>query len=202
VLQFLDWLGSLPPGLLYLVVGAAAFLENVFPPLPADSAIALGAFVAARGGDRIVGVWMATMVGNISGAMLMYYLGHRFGLPWLEKRFPSFMRGDGAAKFESQYQRYGIPGVVLSRFLPGVRAIVPPIAGAMHIGAVRSALAMTVASAVWYGLVSVLAFRAGANADALLVTIAASQKTVGFVALGLVAFVVIAWWVRRQRATR
>lgn len=198
MLQLLDWLGTLPTLLLYLVVGAAAFVENVFPPLPADTAIALGAFVVARGEGSAFGVWAATMIGNIGGAMMMYYFGHRYGMPWLEKKIPS-LTGSSGKKFEAQYKRYGIPGLVVSRFLPGVRAVVPPIAGAMHIGAVRAALAMSIASGVWYAIVCVLAFRAGANADVLLARLAESQKMFGIGAAVLLVAGIGIWYIRRKK---
>ncbi|MDQ6613053.1 MAG: hypothetical protein M3Y64_11505, partial [Gemmatimonadota bacterium] len=97
MLELLEWLGSLPVALLYVVISVAAFAENVFPPLPADTAIALGAFAAARGPGSAIGVWTATMLGNVGGAMLMYFLGVRYGLPWLAKRFPSLHMASGAA---------------------------------------------------------------------------------------------------------
>lgn len=199
MLQLLDWLGGLPAALLYLAIGVAAFAENVFPPLPADTAIALGGFAAARGDGSAWGVWVATMIGNIGGAMLMYYLGRRFGMPWLERRFPSFLNAAGEARFETQYKRYGIPGLIVSRFLPGVRAVVPPVAGAMRIGAVRALLAMTIASGAWYGIVCVLAFRAGSNAEVLLEKISGSQKTLGLAAIALVLVGLGTWWLRRRR---
>jgi membrane protein DedA with SNARE-associated domain len=120
-------------------------------------------------------------------------------MPWLTRKFPSLSKGNGATKFEKQYKRYGIPGLIVSRFLPGVRAIVPPIAGAMHIGAVRAALAMTLASGVWYAIVSMLAFHAGANAEQLLATIGRSQKTVGTVAAIIVVLALMFWWWRHRR---
>lgn len=197
--QLLDWLGGLPAALLYLVIGIAAFAENVFPPLPADTVIALGGFAAARGDGSAWGVWVATMMGNIGGAMMMYYLGRRFGMPWLERKFPSFLKASGEARFEAQYKRYGIPGLIVSRFLPGVRAVVPPVAGAMHIGAVRALLAMGIASGAWYAIVCVLAFRAGSNAELLLDRVAGSQKTLGLAALVLVLVALGTWWWLRRR---
>lgn len=197
MLQFLEWLGSLPVILLYIVIGAAAFVENVFPPAPADVAIALGAFVVARGDGNVFVVWAATMTGNVGGAMLMYYFGRRYGMSWLEKKFPA-LNGNGRQTFEAQYKRYGIPGLLLSRFLPGVRAVVPPIAGAMRIGAVRALLAMSLASGVWYAIVCVLAFRAGANADVLLANVAQSQKMLAIGAAVLVVIGVGIWYVRRR----
>lgn len=198
MLQILDWLTGLPVLVLYLVLGVAAFVENVFPPVPADVTIALGAFVVARGGGSVFAVWAATMIGNIGGAMMMYYLGHRYGMPWLEKKIPA-LKGAGGNRFEAHYKRFGIPGLILSRFLPGVRGVVPPIAGAMQIGALRSAIAMSVASGAWYAIVCVLAFRAGSNAEGLLAKIGESQKYLGLGAAVIVLIGVGIWYIRRKR---
>jgi membrane protein DedA with SNARE-associated domain len=198
--DILAWLSSLPEPLLYGALILAAFAENIFPPLPADTVIALGAFVAARGNGSAVGVWTATMIGNIGGAMMMYGLGHRFGLPWLMQRFPSLFPEGATQRITERFKTQGVLAVVISRFLPGVRAVVPPLAGAMGIGAVRALLAMSLASGAWYGLVCVLAFRAGANADALLARIAGQQRTVGLIAAAIVVVVGgVVWW-RRSRA--
>lgn len=198
VTDILNWLTGLPEPLLYGVILLAAFAENLFPPLPADTVIALGAFVAARGNGTAFGAWSATMVGNIGGAMLMYGLGHRFGMPWLMRRFPRMFTPESTADLTARFQRGGVVAMVVSRFLPGVRAIVPPVAGAIGFGAVRAAIAMTLASGVWYALVCWLAFRAGANADALLARVASQQKLVGIVAACIAAVVVLVVLARRR----
>ena len=51
----------------------------------------------------------------------------------------------------------------LSRFIPGVRALVPPFAGAFRLPLIRSMVVMGVASGIWYGIISYLAFRVGAD---------------------------------------
>jgi membrane protein DedA with SNARE-associated domain len=199
--ELLAWLASLPAPLLYAAIALAAFAENVFPPLPADTVIALGAFVAARGSGTELGVWGATMLGNIGGAMSMYAVGHRYGLPWLQRRFPAVFPPGAAERFSERFASQGVLAVVVSRFLPGVRAVVPPVAGALRIGAWRALLAMSLASGVWYGVVCVLAFRAGSNADALLARVAEQQRMLGLVATAVVvAAIGILLW--RRRATR
>lgn len=196
--DLLNWLGTLPEPLLYGAILLAAFAENIFPPLPADTVVALGAFVAARGNGSALGAWTATMVGNIGGAMLMFTLGKRHGMPWLAKRMPSVFAGNASDKFIERFNRHGILAVVVSRFLPAVRAVVPPVAGALGVGAVRAALAMGLASGAWYGLVCVLAFRAGADADALLTRIASQQRTVGLIAVAIVVVGVVAFLIRKR----
>ena len=196
--DLLTWLGTLPEPLLYGAILLAAFAENIFPPLPADTVVALGAFVAARGNGSVLGAWSATMVGNIGGAMLMFALGKRHGMPWLAKRMPSVFAGNASEKFVERFNRQGIVAVVVSRFLPAVRAVVPPVAGALGVGAVRAALAMGLASGVWYGLVCWLAFRAGADAEILLARIDQQQRTVGLVA-GAIVVVGGIWFFARRR---
>lgn len=197
--NLLDWLSGLPDPLLYGTLVLAAFAENVFPPLPADTVIALGAFVAARGNGTAVGVWAATMLGNIGGAMLMYAVGRRYGLPFLQRRMPALFPPGASDRFSERFATQGMLAVVVSRFLPAVRAVVPPVAGAMGIGAVRALVAMTLASGAWYGAVCLLAFRAGANAEALLARIAAEQRTVGLVALGIAIIGGVLLYRRRRR---
>lgn len=199
--DLLAWLTGLPDPLLYGTLVLAAFAENVFPPLPADTVIALGAFVAARGNGTALGVWAATMLGNIGGAMMMYGVGHRYGLPFLQRRAPKLFPAGAAERFAERFATQGLLAVVVSRFLPAVRAVVPPVAGALGIGALRALAAMTIASGAWYGLVCYLAFRAGANSEALLTRIADQQRTIGFIALGI-AVVAVGYVIWRRRGAR
>lgn len=195
----LDWLGALPAAWLYLVIAVAAFAENVFPPLPADTAIALGAFVAARGEGSAVGAWAATMVGNLGGALLMFVLGRRLGAGWLQRKLPILGGPEGAARVEIAYRKHGLWALVVSRFIPAVRAVVPPLAGALRLGLVRAMIAMSLASAVWYALVTWLAFSLGANAEALLAAVGSSQRVAAGVAMAIVVVAFVVWRRRRRR---
>lgn len=199
--ELLAWLTALPTALLYLAIAAAAFAENIFPPLPADSAVALGAFVAARGPGSALGVWTATMVGNLGGALLMFLLGRRLGADWLRRTLPRLGGPDAADRVRRGYVRYGIWALAASRFLPAVRAVVPPIAGALKVGAWPAMAAMSVASGVWYGVVTWLAFNLGSNADVLLERVRSSQQALALSVLAVVLLVtgVVVWRVRRRR---
>jgi len=193
------WLAGVPSAVLYAVLAGAAFLENLLPPLPADTVIAMGAFLAARGHGTAWGAWLATMVGNLGGALLMYQLGARFGMPWLAARFPALGSPAQLAQLGERLSTRGVLAVAISRLLPGVRALVPPVAGAIGLPWRATALAMGLASGIWYGLVCWLAFTAGANAEALLARVAAQQRIVGRVAVGLLAVGLAWWWWHRRR---
>jgi membrane protein DedA with SNARE-associated domain len=197
---FLDWLGRLPPAGLYAALALLAAVENVFPPLPADTAVAFGSFAAARGSGSPFLTFLATWCGNVTGAMLMYAAGRRYGAERLTRRLGG---GSGAAaqqRITGLYERYGVWALALSRFLPGVRAIVPPVAGALRVPAWQAALAIGAASAAWYGGVTYLAYQAGANFEQVLGTL----EKFGWIAAGVaaaIAIVVVAVvYLRRRRA--
>ncbi len=195
--DLLDWFARLPPLALYAALAFAAGIENIFPPLPSDTVVAFGSFIAARGQASPVLTYLATLGGNLLGAMLMYWVGARFGAERVLKRLDG--AGQGRERLASMYARYGLWAIALSRFLPGVRAIVPPVAGALRVGAVRALLAMGVASALWYGGITYLAFTAGANFEALQAAIARGQRWVGGGAAIVATAGVAIWWLRRRR---
>jgi membrane protein DedA with SNARE-associated domain len=197
VQPFLDWLSGLPPAALYLALAVTAGLENIFPPLPADTVVAFGSFLAARGHGTAAGSFLSTWVGNIAGAMLMYYAGQRFGAERLTRRLGG---STGAQRrLHGLYGRHGVWALAFSRFLPGIRALVPPFAGALRIGPLKAAAAMGLASAVWYGAITWLAFQVGASWDELAARVASWGKVVGLVAAGLAALAVAVWYLRRRR---
>jgi membrane protein DedA with SNARE-associated domain len=196
--RLLDWFAALPPALLYVALAVTAAAENVFPPLPADTVVAFGSFIAARGQASPIATFVAIMVGNIAGAMAMYWVGWKYGSERIMRRLGG--AGAGEARLQAMYARWGLGAIALSRFLPGVRAIVPPFAGALKVGAVRAGLAMTVASGVWYGLITYFAYKAGANFDALRARMAEGQRWLGIGAAVIVAVGLLVWWLKRRRA--
>jgi membrane protein DedA with SNARE-associated domain len=195
--DLLDWFAGLPPLALYFALAFAAGIENIFPPLPSDTVVAFGSFIAARGKASPLLTYLSTLSGNLAGAMFMYWLGSRYGAERVLKRFGG--AGAGHARLEAMYGRYGVWAIAVSRFLPGLRAIVPPVAGALRVGAVRALLAMGVASALWYGGITYLAFTAGANFETLQARIAAGQKWVGIGATAIVLLGLGVWLMRRRR---
>lgn len=192
----LAWLSGLPSVALYVALALVAAVENIFPPFPADTVVAFGSFLAARGNATLIGVFLATWIGNVGGAMLMYVVGRRYGARLVERR----LGGAGAVrKFEIFHARYGTPSLFLSRFLPGLRAIVPPVAGALRIPAGRTAVLFAAASAIWYGTIAWLGYRIGDDWERLSAAVRSSSRVMGIVATAVVALVLLVWWLRRRR---
>ena len=195
----LDWLSHVPLSVLYLLMAAFAAVENVFPPVPADTVVALGSWLAARGQGSAFWAFFATWVGNVAGAGAMYAVGRRHGTAWMHKRFPALGDERNERRLRELHGKYGAISLVLSRFIPGVRALVPPFAGALRISPMTTMLSLSLASALWYGMVSYVAFRAGADWGTLMTRITRYGRFAAIGAAVVVAAGALGWWLRRRQ---
>jgi membrane protein DedA with SNARE-associated domain/uncharacterized tellurite resistance protein B-like protein len=177
-------------------------VENVVPPVPSDAAVGLGAFLSHRGVTSPVLVFLVTWISNLAGASLVYLAARRHG----HRLFASgtgrrLLAPRSLAVIEREYLRFGIAGIFISRFLPGIRAVVPPFAGLVRLGAVRTLVPMAVASAIWYGGIILLGSLIGANWQRILGILEGVNRTMGIVtALILAAAAAWYWAGRRARA--
>jgi membrane protein DedA with SNARE-associated domain len=195
----IDSLSELPLPVLYLSIAAISAIENIFPPFPADAVVAFGSFLAARGTGSPYAAFLSAWTGNLLGATLMYYLGRRYGSgPFLE-RLERWVGKNAEARFMTLYGRYGLPALFVSRFLPAVRALVPPLAGAMKLPPLPVAAAVAAASGIWFAFLTWIAFRAGSDWDVLYAHIVHSSKIVGVVAVGLVLLIGGVIYARQRR---
>lgn len=197
----LQWLQHLSPATLYAAIWAAAFIENVFPPLPSDVVVAFGSFVAAQGAGTALGVFLATWTGNVVGAMLVYSLGRRYGAERLERRLAGPMAESRDAKMRAMFHRYGMPAVFVSRFVPGVRALVPAFAGALRLPAAWTVAMIAAASGLWYGLITIIAFRVGADWPHLKAVISRYSSTAAIVGSVILVLGLATWFLLRRRQT-
>jgi membrane protein DedA with SNARE-associated domain len=185
---------------LYLLLGVGAALENVIPAAPADTFVALGGLLAALGRLDAVAVFFVTWTFNVGSALLVYRLGYRRGRPFFETGWGRHILNahqlDRMARF---YARWGRPAIFFTRFLPGVRSIVPVFAGVTHQGWLPVALPIATASAIWYGGLVWLGVWAGSNLDRLGELLDGINLGLGIVALVLVLGGFAWWWRTRRR---
>jgi membrane protein DedA with SNARE-associated domain len=195
----IGWLSGLPLGTLYVAIGVISAIENIFPPFPADAAVAFGSFLAARGEASPYTTFLVSWFGTFAGAALMYYVGRRYGSSAFITRLERWAGADAEQRLLKLYGRYGIPALFISRFLPAVRAVVPPFAGAMKLPPLPVALAVATASGIWFAFLTFIAFRAGSNWEVLYATIVRYGKIIGFSASGLVVLVAGLLYLRHKR---
>lgn len=196
--RLLDWLASAPAAAIYLVLGAAATLENIVPPIPADVIVIFGGLLAGRGGADPWIVFLAVWVCNVIGALLVYFAGLRYGPTFFSGRVGRWILHPGQLERLSEfYARYGAGVVFLSRFLPMFRAVVPVFAGVSRMGFWRIAPPLAAASAIWYGGLVYVGAMAGRNWSRVMAAL--GSVGIWFWVVAAIAAGGVAWWWWRTR---
>lgn len=197
-----DWLGDLfawltgvPDPVFLVLLGLAAGVENVVPPIPADVVVVVGSVLAVRAGTHLGLLFLAVWLGNVGGALLVYALGRRYGIGFFRGRLGEFLlRPAQLAAIGRLYQRFGFPIVFLSRFLPMFRAVVPVFAGVTRVGFLRTAIPVATASAIWYGGLVYAGATAGREWETILDSLQSSSRWLWIAAVLVLAPALWWWW--------
>lgn len=195
-----EWLVTLPAAAYYIVLGVVAAIENLVPPFPADLVVAFASFLAAKG-DRgtLLAVAFCTWFGNVAGAMLVYWLTRRYGAERTERRLAGKHAESWDRRIHQLFDRYGTLAIFVGRFVPGVRALVPAVAGAVRAPVLKTTLLIGTASAIWYGAITYIAYRVGSNWEAVRATMGRYGTVAGLVAAVLLVAGIVTWLVRRRK---
>ncbi|HSJ13542.1 MAG TPA: DedA family protein [Longimicrobiales bacterium] len=190
---------QLPPVLIYLVIGLGAAVENLVPPVPADTFVLLGAFLAAAGRANAWIVFFATWICNVAGALGVYAVAWRFGEGFFQTRVGHFLLNPRQLEhIGSFYDRWGVAAIFVSRFLPAFRAMVPVFAGVTRASPWKVAPPLAIASGVWYGTLVYLGAFAGRNFGAI-VRFFERASTILMIVAGLLLLGFTVWWARTRR---
>jgi membrane protein DedA with SNARE-associated domain len=195
----LDALASLPVVPTYLLLMALSAVENIFPPVPADTAVALGAFLARRGEISVVPLAVLCWLANMVTAAGMYVFARTHGPEFFRVGWGRRIMTPGVmAALEEAYGRWGTAGIFFSRFLPGVRAAVTPFAGVCGLGPVRALLPAALASAIWYALLALAGYELAENWESVKALVSTTNRALAVVAI-LLTLMVALWVWRRSR---
>jgi membrane-associated protein len=153
----------------YDVIGPLLFIGAVWGLVFAGTGLLIGAFIPFVTGDSLIfaaGIVAANFPETINiwvlatgififawlGDQVGYTLGRHFGRPYLDKRRGEVLQR-AIANSEKFYQAWGFWAVVVARFVPFARALVPVIAGIGKMNYYKFFLANLVGAGLWgFGL--------------------------------------------------
>ena len=201
--ELLQKLLELPPLPVYATIAGLAGIENIFPPVPADTAVALGAFLSRSERISALLVFLVTWLSNAITATGVYLVARHPGRRILEGRVGRRLLAPATlGRIEALYQKHGLWGIFVSRFIPGLRAVVPPFAGIAGLSAPKALLPVYVASGIWYGLLTFLAATLVREADVILQFVTHLNVWAAGVGVAVMVAVIVIVILRRRRNER
>lgn len=121
-----------------LLVFAAYFVENIFPPLPGDTMLVFSAYVFGlyHYNDDIIWLYLASVLGAVTGFMMMVLIGRHFGRQFIIERNYKYASRVFFEKVDNYFLRYGWGVVLGNRLFFGMRPVIGLAAGMsqMHRG--------------------------------------------------------------------
>jgi membrane-associated protein len=131
-----DWLAFGLVGVLLILFAETGLLVGFF--LPGDSLLFTAGLLCTGSADQAVHLSLgplliAAALGALAGAQCGYLLGRKAGGALLARGHSTRLR-EGARRAEELLERYGYAkAVVLARFVPVVRTVLNPMAGALGV---------------------------------------------------------------------
>jgi membrane protein DedA with SNARE-associated domain len=189
----LEFFSQLQPIHYMLLVLLAYFIENIFPPLPGDTMLVFTAYVFGLYFTQNDFIWLYvfSVIGAVSGFMMMVFLGKRFDRQFFVDKKWKFASSVFMIKAERYMDHYGAWMVLVNRIFFGMRPVIGLVSGMSKIKWYTSLILVTISSLVFNAAFIFLGYVLGENWD-LIESILKKYSIFTIVALiALVVFSVI-----------
>lgn len=138
----------------YVGIALLIAAENVFPPIPSEAVLPAAGFISTEGKFSAPLVVVASSVGALIGAYILYFIGkfanNRF-LHTLLAKYGRYvlMEEDDLDKSEEWFKKHGEPSILFGRMVPLVRSLISVPAGYVGMPLWKFTIYTTIGSAIW-----------------------------------------------------
>lgn len=202
VSDFLAAVGALPHPLLVLVTGALVLGECTLGLgflVPGESGLLIAA-AAVTDWSFFFGLSLTVALCAFVGDNIGYFLGRRYGMRMRETKVVAKLGVQHWDRACGMLRRFGIGAVLVARFLPVVRTLVPAAAGTSGLGYPRFVLTSLVGATSWSMMHVGIGWAAGASAK-YIESLLGSAGGIVLGALVLAGAGAVLWNKRRNQAT-
>lgn len=172
----------------------AVGMDNIFPPIPSEIILPLAGFAASQGTFSLTGALIATTLGSVIGAVILYGLGAVFGRERAVMVFEKvpLLKVSDLEKTEAWFARHGGKAVFFGRMVPIFRSLISLPAGVERMNFGMFFVLTTLGSLIWNSIFVIAGYRLGANWDKVEPYADVFQKVVIVgVLLVIITFVVV-----------
>jgi membrane protein DedA with SNARE-associated domain len=169
-------------------------IEGFGVPIPSELTMPFSGFLTTgAGGSKfilVVAIIVGT-IGEVSGGVVAYWIGHKGGRPILHRYGRAVLVSDEELeKAEIWFKKYGDWVVLVTRLLPAVRSFIALPAGVVRMPFWRFLLYSTIGSAVWCTVLAVIGMVLGQHWNSVSGDLRKYDVIIIVVVVALIAFAV------------
>ncbi|MFZ9985266.1 MAG: DedA family protein [Ilumatobacteraceae bacterium] len=149
-----SWVQDVIESLGYSGVALLVIAENLFPPIPSEIVLPFAGFVARRGDGSVIVMVVASTIGSVIGALVLYAIAAAIGPERIHSFVVRFGKWFGVkesdmVRAEEWFDRRSNAAVLVGRCVPLIRSLVSIPAGFRRMKFVPFITLTAIGSAVW-----------------------------------------------------
>lgn len=158
----------------YIGICLLIMIENLFPPIPSELILTFGGFMTIDSTMSIIGVIIASTIGSMVGAVILYYLGKILNKERLIKIVTSKygrllqVKPKDIESADKWFDKKGNKTVFFCRFVPVVRSLISIPAGMSEMPMGKFLIYTLIGSTIWNTVLVCVGAFAGNYKDAIL----------------------------------
>ncbi len=187
----------------YAFVLAAVLVEQVGVPVPAFAVLVIAGAIAVKGTLSVPLVFGIAVLAAVAGDLVWFQLGRRFGARVLVALCGLASSPERCtADRDTLFARFGLRSLLVTRFVPGLAALAPSLAGVAGYRRRQFAAFDAAGAALWAGTALALGVAFHREVDQVIAFIRAAGLQAVAVAgvIGLALLAVAAWRLRGRLA--
>ncbi len=191
----------------YLGIFLLIAIENIFPPIPSEVILLFGGFMSTYTNMHIVGIIIASTLGSLVGAYVLYFIGKIFN----KERLKKIVRGKIGKVLrlkekdidmaDEWFDKKGNKTVFFCRFIPIVRSLISIPAGMSEMPLGKFTLYTVVGSLIWNTVLSIAGQTVGANWESIL-AIFEQYSHIAAIVLVILGVGAIVWFYSKKRTKK
>jgi membrane protein DedA with SNARE-associated domain len=183
----------------YAAIFLVVVLGNLGLPVPEESVLTVGGYLAWQGRLRFTAVVIVAIASAVAGDNMAYWLGRRYGQRLLNRFVTAAPQR--VERMRQFVVRHGMVAVFAARFVAGLRFMAGPLAGSTGLEPMRFFIANLLGALVYVPVIVGLGYGVGYGLGERIEHLrqaAGNTERIAVVALALIAIAV--WAVRAYRS--
>ena len=148
------WITNIMEQFGYIGIFLLITIENLFPPIPSEVILTFGGFMTTHTSLSVLGVVVASTIGSVAGAIVLYGIGLLIDVNRIEKivgKWGHILRlsKKDIHKANEWFSKYGVWTVFFCRFIPLIRSLISLPAGMAHMNFAVFLVLTTIGTFIW-----------------------------------------------------